>query len=273
MTIVIIHNSGSTAWAKSITGLLQGEGFKTQAWSAPKAIPASAEYISFVKALQKAAAIVFPSDLTGEMLVLDHAGKQHKMKSGKTLVAFFKKEAATYEKEQASKKIIALGFPVIVDSLAYCVEKGNAEAVKLFFKAGFSPDSRNEKGVGLLHLAARNEQDAMVSLLLASGADVNLSSGDRGASALVDAAMAKDSSLVSILLDAGADPDSKTKDGQSALILSVGLNDQACVELLLKAGAAADEADSLGASARKYAELFNNPEIKGLFNRYAAKAL
>jgi ankyrin repeat protein len=44
------------------------------------------------------------------------------------------------------------------------------------------------------------------------------------------------------------------------------------VELLLKAGANVDEPDSLGASARKYAALFNRPGVVKLFQTYAPPA-
>jgi hypothetical protein len=51
----------------------------------------------------------------------------------------------------------------------------------------------------------------------------------------------------------------------------VGLSDERLVEMLLKAGANTEEPDALGASARKYAALFNKPKIVELFKKYAEK--
>jgi hypothetical protein len=49
----------------------------------------------------------------------------------------------------------------------------------------------------------------------------------------------------------------------------VGLNDDFLAGLLLKAGADADAPDSLGASGRKYASLFNRPLMTAIFDKYA----
>jgi ankyrin repeat protein len=122
--------------------------------------------------------------------------------------------------------------------------------------------------VPLLCLAVRAGDRDMSGLLLKAGASVNLLAGDRGGSALIDAALGKHAGILMDLLAVGANTNVKSKDGQSALIIAVGLNDEPTVELLLKAGANVDEPDSLGASARKYAALFNKPGIVNLFKTY-----
>jgi hypothetical protein len=170
---------------------------------------------------------------------------------------------------QAREALLDRGLPVTVASLGHCIEEKDLEAVKLFLRAGFSPDTLDKAGVPLLCLAARAGDREISALLLESGAAVNSPAGDRGGTALIDAALGKHTDILTDLLAAGADPNAKSKDGQSALIIAVGLNDEPTVELLLKSGANVDDPDSLGVSARKYAALFNRPGIVKLFQTYA----
>ncbi|AEF84706.1 ankyrin repeat protein [Treponema primitia ZAS-2] len=171
--------------------------------------------------------------------------------------------------KQARDSLLEQGIPVTLDSLGRCIKEKDCQAVSLFLQAGFAADTLDKAGVPLLCLAVRAGDRGIVSLLLQAGAQVNLKSQDRGGSALIDAALGKHSEILGDLLAAGADTDTKSKDGQSPLIISVGLNDEPTVEMLLKAGANADEPDSLGASARKYATLFNKPGMVALFQKYA----
>ncbi|MDR3337387.1 MAG: ankyrin repeat domain-containing protein [Treponema sp.] len=167
--------------------------------------------------------------------------------------------------------LLEMGVPFNAESFSNSVREKNISAVKLFLKAGFSPDARDKFGVPHLSLAARAGDNGIVKTLLKAGADINAQSADRGSSALIDCALGKYWDIARILVDSGADVNLKSKDGQSALIISVGLNDERFVEMLLKAGAGADEPDALGASARKYAALFNKPKIVELFTKYAGK--
>jgi ankyrin repeat protein len=169
----------------------------------------------------------------------------------------------------AKSALLDQGLPFTEESLEECVKKRNVQGVSLFLKAGFSPNARDKQGVPLLNHAARAGDRIIAEILLAAGAELDARADDRGSSALIDSALGKHSDIARVLLAAGADVNIKSKDGQSALIISVGLSDEALVEMLLKAGAKADEPDALGASARKYAALFNKPGILELFNTYA----
>jgi hypothetical protein len=188
-------------------------------------------------------------------------------------LAYLAREAEAWKREhtlkQARSGLLERGIPVTVDSLVRCIAEKNGEAAALFLQAGFSPDTLDKTGVPLLCLAARAGDREIVTLLLKHGASVNLPARDRGGSALIDAALGKYPDILEDLLKAGADTNVKTRDGQSALIIAVGLNDLPTVELLLRAGANADDPDSLGASARKYAALFNRPGMAELFAAHA----
>jgi hypothetical protein len=170
---------------------------------------------------------------------------------------------------KARDRLLGMGIPVSIEFFAKYVHEGNADMVFLFFDAGFSADAKDQKGVPMLCAAARAGVHEMVLLLLDKKCDVNQKSDDRGTTALVDAALGKNSEIVQTLINAGADVNAKSKDGQSALIIAVGLGDVATVRLLLKAGANADDPDRLGATARKYAQLFHQAEIVALFAKYA----
>lgn len=202
------------------------------------------------------------------------------LKDKRSLIRYLKKEWEKEKKREALREagtarntLLQMGVSVTRDSLARCVREGMIRELSLFLEAGFSPDTRDQAGVPLLHLAAREGNQDMLSTLVEAGALVNLLAEDRGSSALLDAVMIHRPDLVRSLIEAGADVNLKTKDGQSALIIAVGAGDGACAEMLLKAGADPDDADALGASARKYAALFHNSAIQVLFDTYAPPPL
>jgi len=170
---------------------------------------------------------------------------------------------------QARNTLLQMGIPVTGESLSVCTGEGSEREVSLFLAAGFSPDTRNKAGTPLLNIAARSGSKEILRLLISSGAQINLQAEDRGTSALIDSAMQKNIDMVRTLIDAGADLNIVSKDGQTALIVAVGIGDTKVVEALLKAGANPDIKDSMGVSARKYAELFHIDDITSLFQTYA----
>jgi len=177
---------------------------------------------------------------------------------------------AAYETNHARQALLDRGIPPTDDALAQCVAEDKVDDVSLFLAAGFSPDTKDKKGVTLLGICARNGSINTLKLLLGSGAQVNLISEDRGSTALFDGAMKKNAALVKALIEAGADTNIRDKDGQSALVVSVGAGDEKTVEMLVKSGANPDLEDSLGVSARKYATLFRNNTMIALFDDYAS---
>ncbi|MDR3138275.1 MAG: ankyrin repeat domain-containing protein [Treponema sp.] len=195
------------------------------------------------------------------------------VKNKADFIAYIEEESRQQSKkdvrEEAKFALLDMGIPFSEESLENCIREGKNQAVDLFIKAGFSPNARDKTGVPLLNLAVRAGNRLLVNMLLKAGAGINLQAEDRGSSALIDGALGKHYGIMEDLLAAGADVNLKSKDGQSALVISVGLNDLACAEMLLKAGANADDPDSLGASARRYAVLFNKPAMLALFNAYA----
>jgi len=178
----------------------------------------------------------------------------------------FKKNEAAEETNHARQALLDRGVPVTKDSLVQCVAEDRADDVALFFAAGFSPDTKDKKGIPLVCIAARNGNLNTLKLLLYSGAQVNLNAEDRGANALFDGALIRNKEIVKTLIEAQADVNVQSKDGQTALIVVVGAGDEAIVEILVKAGADPDIKDALGVSARKYATIFGNKNMLAMFD-------
>lgn len=184
---------------------------------------------------------------------------------------FYESERAEWlvkeERSRARASLLEIGIPFRSESLAECCREGDVKAVEFFLKAGMIPDMRDRAGVTLLGLAIRNKHSAVAELLIAHGAAMDLQSEDRGYSALMDAAATGSLELVEYLLKKGANPNLVSKDGQSAIVIGVGRNDVPLCRKLLDYGADPELADKLGFSARKYAELFHNPEMMQIFKR------
>jgi hypothetical protein len=170
--------------------------------------------------------------------------------------------------DQARQALLKRGVPTTDDALAQCAAEDKVEEITLFLAAGFSPDTKDKKGVPLLNISARNGHIKTLELLLRSGAQVNMIAEDRGSTALFEGTMKRHKEMVKTLIEAGADTNIRSKSGQSALVVAVGAGDEEIVEMLVKAGADPDIEDSLGVSARKYAALFKKSTMTALFNDY-----
>lgn len=93
--------------------------------------------------------------------------------------------------------------------------------------------------------AAMQRENAAVSRLLQSGADVNSGQSD-GATALHWAAYHRDAELAEQLLEAGANPAIANRNGSTPMWLAATQGDAAVIEALLDAGADANEELPLG---------------------------
>ena len=183
---------------------------------------------------------------------------------------FFIAEKIRFKEEdkriRARKELMDKGISCFDENFILIAGAGDAESVFLFLEAGFDPNLIDSKGVPVLSLAVRAQFPAVASLLIASGADVNRQSADRGYSPMMDAAQKGDLAMVRLLLDNGALPDLQSKDGQTALIICTGRGDGEMAKLLLEHGADPRLKDHLGMSAEGYARLFGNRKLMELFN-------
>ena len=192
------------------------------------------------------------------------------------LQKYFENEKAAYKEQDeernliiAQETLLRMGFPLTGESLAQCSAEGGIHEVSFFLAAGFSSDTRNKAGVPILNIAARKGNREVFRFLILAGAQLDLLSGDRGTTALIDSVMCDNDEMVAELIKAGAELNTKSKDGQTALVVAVGAGNEKIVEALLKAGADPDISDNMGTSARKYATLFHKSSITSLFDTYA----
>ena len=173
--------------------------------------------------------------------------------------------------ERSREELSARGLGIAEEVLAACTSDGDLSAVENFLRIGFSPNSRDERGVPILSLAIRGRHHELVNLLLDKGADVNAVSLDRGNSPLMEAAVRGDGETVDQLLRVGANLNLQSKNGQTALMLAVGEGFTSVAHKLLDWGADTAPVDQLGMTAGKYAELFKHTEISELIRRRNAE--
>ncbi|QEN07488.1 ankyrin repeat domain-containing protein [Oceanispirochaeta crateris] len=136
------------------------------------------------------------------------------------------------------------------------VIEGDRFMTAVFLDAGFEVNKLSADQVTLLCAAARRGHNSIVKILFEAGADINQVSKDRNNTPLMDAASEGHVELVRFFIDNGAELEIKSKSGQTALVLASGNGQIDCAEILINAGANCDEKDSMGLSARKYAQLY-----------------
>jgi hypothetical protein len=174
----------------------------------------------------------------------------------------------TYQIEKAREALIALGLGINEENFAQRVAAGDEVSVGNFLRVGYSPDTANTQGVPIICVATRNGHKKIVELLLQRGADVNVLSLDRGNSPLMEAAVRGDDLSVRRFLETGANPNLISKSGQTALMLAIGEGHKDIVKILLEYKADLNIKDSLGMTARKYADIFRHEEITAQLEAY-----
>ena len=158
--------------------------------------------------------------------------------------------------EEAREQLVSLGYCLNENSFAGAVAEGNLEAVDLFLRTGMSPDSVDTEDLPMLNTAIRNVRESVARLLVERGADVNVTSGDRSNTPLMEAAGRGMTALVKLFLERNAAVNLQSENGQTALMLAVSEGFEETALLLLRHAADPHAADKLGMSARKYAELY-----------------
>jgi ankyrin repeat protein len=182
--------------------------------------------------------------------------------------------------------------------LQLALQHGHAECARALLKAGASPSLPSGPGRQLpVHVAAQRCDDALLSMLLDAGADVNGLDGDF-ATALMLAAAAPSpaaarpaadaadggaasswmdkAAVLTLLLEWGADAALKTRGNRTALHEAVDAGCAPSVEALLKGGAsasmfAADDDKNTPLSAAEAAAERGSPEVLKVLDKWRAK--
>uniref|UniRef100_A0A0G4FEN2 Uncharacterized protein n=1 Tax=Chromera velia CCMP2878 TaxID=1169474 RepID=A0A0G4FEN2_9ALVE len=141
--------------------------------------------------------------------------------------------------------------------LMYAAERGHAPVAKALVDAGAEAEEVIY-GHTVLAFAAAGVHPSVVSVLLASGADVN-SADEDGETPLMKAAQREappqsgHPEVVSLLLAAGAPVDAGNRVGKTGLMFASIVGNDAVVRVLLKAGADVNRTDRGGVTALRWA--------------------
>ena len=122
---------------------------------------------------------------------------------------------------------------------------GEPEIVRMLLDAGAGPNRVSGLGDTALHRAAWKDGEA-VGMLLAAGADPNLTEDALGQTPLHVAAAGSATANARLLLDAGAQTEPRYHGGRTALFIAASNGAAGVVTALLDAGASVDAADHGG---------------------------
>lgn len=127
----------------------------------------------------------------------------------------------------------AVSSPLAGQSIHIAALQGDVEGVREALDAGASPDEYNLSGFAPIHSAARNNNTALVALLLQRGGNVDIVSDttDRH-TALHIAVINSVQETIVVLLQRGASCVIKDNDGGTALSEGARVNDQQIIALL-----------------------------------------
>jgi hypothetical protein len=137
-----------------------------------------------------------------------------------------------------SLSFASIGPPGEITGLHLAGYFGLSEATNTLLRLGHSPDLKDSFHRAPLWYASRNGHKAVIKLLVAAGADINIADGS-GQTALQAAAEEGHQEIVEKLLAAGADVNAAAAglDGRTALQAAAEEGHQEIVEKLLAAGA------------------------------------
>ena len=136
-----------------------------------------------------------------------------------------------------------------VTRLVKAARDGDAAIVAELLEQKIDPDARNADGHTALLAAATNACGECVELLLAAGADPDLSEPDSGWTPLMTAAFFGWADIARQLLDAGAEVNATNRYGETALLQATFRGQDAVVEVLLARGADVTPRNDKGFSA------------------------
>ncbi len=123
----------------------------------------------------------------------------------------------------------------------HCVcQAGHTRIASLLLNSSQDPQHivnlTNKKGVSPLIVASSRGDTELVSLLLQSGADVNVQDA-KGRSALMSASKSGHPEVFSVLLQSGANVNKQNREGESSLMFASRNGHREIVSILLQSGA------------------------------------
>ena len=165
--------------------------------------------------------------------------------------------------------VLVFAFPATAAPIHDAAKRGDVPAITAALEAGV--DVNESDGLWTpLWIAARHGQEDAARLLIARGADVNLTTKSSGPP-LFGAIDRKDPVLVGLLLSSGADPNATLKT-YAALFVAVRRGCLECVTLLVEAGADVNALNQDREPAIHQARLTGHHEIADYLAAHGAVA-
>lgn len=152
------------------------------------------------------------------------------------------------------------------ESLVRAIWERDGEGVRALLARGAKPDTRDEFGIPVLHLAAGDGQVDSVRALLEAGADVSLRDPD-GRTALMEGAESGVAEIVTLLVARGAEVNAADALKWTALHGAAFYGRAETVKALLQAGAWADARTDRGQTPRQLAEEMGYPEVARILEK------
>jgi ankyrin repeat protein len=166
--------------------------------------------------------------------------------------------------EAARAKLTQLGEDYSPTAFFHAAGNGNLELVALFLDAGMSVSTRLEDAkanTDALFFACVNQQDKVVSLLLARGADPNVDY-HQGGTPLVAAATKGHTTTMQLLINKGAKVNASSKENGITPLMFAAVNGRAdAVKLLIEKGAKVNAEDNDGITALMQACAGSHPQV------------
>ncbi len=137
----------------------------------------------------------------------------------------------------------AMGYEFTPDAFFHAIADRKVDAVKLFLRAGMSPNQKDADNHYALNYAvlfctqSQEESEAVIRALLAGKADVKTKDPQNGTTPLVGAVQSCSAGTVAALVKAGSDLTAKANSGMTAMQLAKIFGRQEVVAVLEKAGA------------------------------------
>ncbi|MDX6694785.1 MAG: hypothetical protein QOF02_2388 [Blastocatellia bacterium] len=178
---------------------------------------------------------------------------------------------------QAVKELIAAGVDVnVVDkevgitALMQAVNFNNQEMVVLLLAAGADANARGEGGQTALTMLSNETTAETIWTLISAGAKVNHRDDD-GASPLITAAMVSNEPAIHALVEAGAKLNARDNEGRTALACAAEHDRLESVRVLLREGADVNRKTKDDETALSLARENEHPEIVKLLEAYGAR--
>jgi Zn-dependent protease with chaperone function len=157
-------------------------------------------------------------------------------------------EATWFEEESEQQWASGEILPLVGAIIA-----GDEQEVRQLIEQDEDVNVIDDQGMTPLHWAAQDGNDAIATLLLQAGADIEAQDEYTGMTPLMTAAQAGQSDMVALLASKGAEVNAQDLDGMTALMYAAMNGHTETVKTLLDLGANPKKADHSGMTALMYA--------------------